>query len=134
MQNLLHQDGYVPPSFDVHLPGNNGFDNVLIKRDPSGNITDIIINESKQVSSVGTIDLTHNVVGTTGSSCNGCTQMTTDWIDDVLVRMDLQGGDLADLASEINNFINIDGGTITHLVSGVNKNTGELIITNITGF
>ena len=78
--------------------------------------------------------MSSGVVGTQGSSCNGCTQMTTDWIDDVLVRMDLQGGDLASLSNEINNFISIDGGTITQLVSGVNKNTRELVIVNITGF
>lgn len=142
IETLLHQDGYLPPKqsslypddFDVHLPGNKGFDNVLIKRDNSGNITDIIINESKQVSNAGSVSLSNGVVGTAGSTCSGCTQMSTDWIDDVLVRMDLQGGDLQTLASEINDFVNISGGTITQLVSGVNKSTGELVLTNITGF
>jgi len=142
MEDLLAQDGYLPPNqssfypndFNVQLPGGKGFDNVLIKRDNNGNITDVIINESKQVSSSGSISLSNGIVGTQGSSCNGCTQMSTDWIDDVLVRMDLQGGDLADLASEINNFITVDGGTVTQLVSGVNKTTGELVIVNITGF
>ncbi|WP_040282379.1 hypothetical protein [Psychroserpens damuponensis] len=59
--------------------------------------------------------------------------MTNDWIDDVLVRMDLQGGNLQNLGNEIQDFIDAQN-TITQLVSGVNKNTGELVIINITGF
>ncbi len=125
IQDLLTQDGYNPPNFDVHLPSNQGFDNVLIKRDSSDNIIDVIINESKQVGTAGNISLSSGVSG-----CGGCTQMSDSWINYTLDRMRQQGGNLENLADEIDDF----NGTITQIVSGVNKNTGELVIINITGF
>nr|WP_321221612.1 hypothetical protein [uncultured Psychroserpens sp.] len=141
MDDLLEQDGFKKPIQSVEYPnldtvqlnGGQRFDNVLIKRDISGNITEIIINESKQVSNTGTIDLSSGVSGTLDSLCFNCTQMSTQWIDDVLVRMQIQGGDLGNLANDISSFID-SGNEVTQLVSGVSKNTGELVILNITGF
>lgn len=124
MQDLLQQDGYTAVP-NPHLPSNQGFDNVLIKRDSRGNITDVIINESKQVSNTGSISLSSNING-----CGDCTQMSQDWVQYIINRMKQQGGNLENLANEIDDF----NGTITQLVSGVNKTTGEIVIVNITGF
>jgi len=126
MQDLLAQDGYeAVPS--PHLPSNQGFDNVLIKKDNSGNITDVIINESKQVGTNGNISLSSGVVG-----CGGCTQMSQDWIQYTIDRMYSSGdSNLIQLATDLENF-GLDN--ITQIVSGVNKQSGELTIINITGF
>ena len=135
MQDLLAQDGYLPPNqsayypsdFDVQLTGGQGFDNVLIKRNTSGNITDIIINKSKQVRSTANITLSSGVVG-----CGGCTQMSQDWIQYTIDRMNTSGNNnLIQLANEIESF---GVSNVTQIVSGVNKNTGELVIVTITGY
>ena len=74
--------------------------------------------------------MSSNVAG-----CGNCTQMSDDWIQYTIDRMRnlAQNGNntqLQNLGNELNNF----NGTITQIVSGVNKNTGELLIVNITGF
>ncbi len=125
VNDLLAHDGYEFQS--SHLPGlngNNGFDGVLIKKDASGNVLDVLINETKQVSSNGTIQLT-------SAAGNLPRQMSDDWIEHVLIRMRNQGGNLNDLADIIE--MAKDNKRITKVVSGIDKHKNELVLLNLGG-
>ena len=120
---------YTPVDSSIlRAPAAQGFDNVLIKRDAAGNIEDIIINESKPMPG-NTLGLSSgvNATGARPTDCFNCTQMTNDWIDDVLYRMEnTTNSSTQNLAQEIRNFQR--GNEITKTVSGVNRSTGELVI------
>tara|TARA_B100000965_G_C19599380_1_gene761770 strand:- start:191 stop:616 length:426 start_codon:yes stop_codon:yes gene_type:complete len=125
VNSLLAQEGYEFHS--SHFPGlggNNGFDGVLIKRDASGNIEDVIINETKQVSASGTIQL-NPAAGSLPQ------QMSDDWIDDVLLRMEFAGGGHEKLANVIKEAKKHE--KITKLISGVDKHKNELVLLNLGG-
>lgn len=131
----LGQNGYVPvPQATRAAPGSQGFDNVLIRRDATGNIEDIVINESKQLSSSSAGFQMSRISGQSNSLCaNGCTQMSNQWIDDVLVRMSGNSNNPAgqQLAQEIRNFNRANPNGITRTISGVDRSTGELLIIKI---
>jgi hypothetical protein len=120
---------YTPVDSSIlRAPGAQGFDNVLIKRDAAGNIEDIVINESKQMPG-NTLGLSSgvNANGARPTDCLNCTQMSNQWIDDVLYRMEnTNRPSTQNLASEIRAFDQVN--TITKTVSGVNRSTGELVI------
>ena len=125
VNNLLAQEGYEFHS--SHFPGlggNNGFDGVLIKRDASGNIEDVIINETKQVSASGTIQLNP-------PSGLLSMQMSDAWIDNVLDRMATAGDDLQNLANIVRKAKS--DGKITKVISGVDKHKNELVLLNFGG-
>lgn len=64
------------------------------------------------------------------ADCLNCTQMSNEWIDDVLVRMESTNvSSTQNLAAEIRAFDQVN--TITKTVSGVNRSTGELVIVAI---
>lgn len=123
-------DGFTAiPRSDLGAFGDQGFDNVLIKRNASGNITDVVINESKQFRSDGSIKLSDGIQGTQGSSYFNCTQMTEDWIDDVLLRMsNTSNPTTVSLGAEIRSF---GISNITRSVSGVDRVTGELVVVKL---
>lgn len=120
---LFKQDDYL--AYDAKIPGfngNNGFDGVYIKKDASGNVTDIIINEVKQVNS-GSISL---------SPANTATglprQMTDEWIDNVIERM-LQPNtsqQIKDLAQGIKNAKN--QGKVTKVITGIDKVNNQILV------
>ena len=120
---LFKQDDYL--AYDSKIPGfngNNGFDGVYIKKDASGNVTDIIINEVKQVNS-GSISL---------SPANTATglprQMTDEWIDNVIERM-LQPNtsqQIKDLAQVIKNAKN--QGKVTKVITGIDKVNNQILV------
>jgi hypothetical protein len=119
---LFKQDNYKAPD-EFKIPGfngNNGFDGVYIKKDAVGNVTDIIINEVKQVNN-GAIAL---------SSANTATglprQMTNDWIDNVIERM-LQPN-TSQSVKNLANLIKANDDKITKVVTGIDKTKGEILI------
>ena len=93
---------------------------MFIKRHPNGEIDDIIINETKQVRPGGGIQLTPE----RGELPQ---QMSDDWVDNVLGRMEDQGGDLANLANEIRSNKN----KVTKAVTGIDKTNDEIVILNL---
>lgn len=118
---LFKQDDYL--AYDAKIPGfngNNGFDGVYIKKDAGGNVTDIIINEVKQVNN-GSIAL---------SSANTATglprQMTNDWIDNVIGRM-LQPN-TSQSVKNLANLIKTNDDKITKVVTGIDKTKGEILV------
>lgn len=117
---LFKQDDYL--AYDAKIPGfngNNGFDGVYIKKDASGNITDIIINEVKQVNN-GAIKL--SPASTTGLP----RQMSDGWITNVTQRMiDLNTPqNVKDLANLIND--NLD--KVTKVVTGIDKTKAQILV------
>tara|TARA_A100000171_G_C2126521_1_gene143875 strand:- start:363 stop:722 length:360 start_codon:yes stop_codon:yes gene_type:complete len=105
-----------------HLPGTNGnqgFDGVFIKRDASGNIEDIIINETKQVRADGAIQL-NNASGQLPQ------QMSDRWIDNVILRMKDQST-LENLAS----IMEVNKSKVTKVVTGIDKTKNEIVILNL---
>lgn len=116
---LFKQDDYL--AYDAKIPGfngNNGFDGVYIKKDAGGNVTDIIINEVKQV---------NNGIALSPASTTGLPrQMTDNWITNVTQRMiDLNTPqNVKDLASLIND--NLD--KVTKVVTGIDKTKGEILV------
>jgi len=118
--DLFKHDGY--EFHRSHLPGangNQGFDGVFIKRDTSGNIEDIIINETKQVNN-GAIQLTPE------SSTGLPQQMSDRWIDNVILRMKDQST-LENLAS----IIEVNKSKVTKVVTGIDKTKNEIVILNL---
>ena len=117
----LKQDAKVP-GFD----GNNGFDGVYIKKDASGNVNDIIINEVKQVSSSGTIQLNPGNIST-GLPI----QMTNQWIDNVIARMKQSNAseNAQNLAVVIENAKN--QGKVTKVVTGIDKTNNQVLVFTI---
>ena len=121
--DLFKHDGY--EFHRSHLPGangNQGFDGVFIKRDASGNIEDIIINETKQVRADGAIQL-NNASGQLPQ------QMSDGWIDDVIRRMKAQNSDLRELAVVIEQAKR--DGRVTKVITGVDKVNDEIVILNL---
>lgn len=117
---LFKQDDFV--AYDAKIPGfngNNGFDGVYIKKDAGGNVTDIIINEVKQVNN-GAISL--SPASTTGLP----RQMSDNWITNVTQRMiNLNTSqNVKDLANLIND--NLD--KITKVVTGIDKTEGKILV------
>lgn len=122
-------DGFTAiPRLDLAAPGPQGFDNVLIRRDANGNLEDVLINESKQLTN-GTIELI-SIQGSNNSRCSNCVQMSEEWIDDVLDRMsNTSNPNTVSLGAEISNFRLSN--TITRSVSGIDRVTGELVIVKL---
>lgn len=116
-------DGFTAiPRSDLGAFGDQGFDNVLIKRDATGNTIDVVINESKQIPN-GSVQLNNRIQGTGNSTCSVCTQMTSQWIDDVLLRMSMTSNPTTvSFGAEIRSF---GISNITRSVSGVDRATGE---------
>lgn len=103
---------------------------MLIKRNASGNITDVVINESKQFRSDGSIKLSDAIQGQPGSPCSNCTQMSDAWIDDVIIRMrSTSNSNTVNLGNELRNFKR--NNTIQRSVSAVNRTTGDLTIVKL---
>ncbi len=136
VDDIFANDGYeaVDPNV-LGVPSTQGFDNVLIKRDAAGNIEDVIINESKQLNSPTAGFQLGDIQGSNNSACQGaggCIQMSDNWIDDVLTRMQNGNGPQAQLAADLRGFMNTNQLTLT--TSGVDRVTGELNIVRINNF
>lgn len=121
----FYKDVYgVTPRSDLHLtaPPNTGFDNVIFLEDGG-----VIINEAKQMSSAGTVSLNASNQATGLPS-----QMSDDWIEDVIGRMVEEGGDLETQANTILTAYN--SGNLKKVVTAVDKNTGEIVIVKLANF
>ena len=133
VDEVFDNQGYqaVDPNI-LGVPGSQGFDNVLIKRDASGTIEDVIINESKQLNSSSAGFQMGSAQGNGISNCNNCVQMSDDWINDVLSRMENSGqANKVSLAQELQAF---GEQNFSLTVSGVDRLTGELNIISINNF
>jgi hypothetical protein len=121
-------DGFTAiPRLDLAAPGPQGFDNVLIRRDANGNLEDVLINESKQLTN-GTIELS-SIQGSNNSRCSNCVQMSEEWIDDVTLRMlQTSNQNTVNLAIELRNF---GLSNIRRSASGVDRVTGDLTIVKL---
>lgn len=125
----MQSDGFSAiPRLDLAAPGPQGFDNVLIRRDANGNLEDVLINESKQLTN-GTIELSRGIQGSNNSRCSNCVQMSEEWIDDVTLRMlQTSNQNTVNLAIELRNF---GLSNIRRSASGVDRVTGHLTIVKL---
>lgn len=94
---------------------NNGFDLVLKGKD--GAVT--VILDGKQLTASGAVSLSGNGVGDTN-------QLSTDWIRNVVRRIDSNSPAAKVIALAQEN------GTLTVAVGGVNRTTGELVVLPVT--
>ncbi|MGG5224168.1 hypothetical protein, partial [Pseudomonas syringae pv. coryli] len=92
---------------------NNGFDHVFMSQD--GSVT--ILVESKQVKN-GAIQLT-------GSAAGGYVQMSDDWVDTVLTRLDPASPVYKAVFTAKNN------GTLVKGVAGVDRKNGNVLIARL---
>lgn len=117
---IFQTEGFVkqPSTFG----SNNGFDGVYIKKDASGNVEEIIINEAKQVGSSGNIKLN-------GQTSNKGPQMSDAWIQQTIDEMMLN----PNLAA-LGNLLNLNRGLITKTVTGVDKSKGEIVIIRLSNY
>ncbi|GAA4928924.1 hypothetical protein [Mucilaginibacter defluvii] len=120
--DIFATNGY--QKFNSKIGSNNGFDAVYIKGDLS-NPTEIIINEAKQMSNVGTIKLNPATQG--GKSA----QMSEAWIDQTIEQMVIHSD------SQIKNLglaLRKNRTLITKTVSAVDKSTQEIVILKLLGY
>ncbi|WP_244652914.1 hemagglutinin repeat-containing protein [Pseudomonas viridiflava] len=92
---------------------NNGFDHVFVSQD--GKVT--LLLESKQVKN-GTIQLTGNAAG-------GYVQMSDDWVDSVLNRLDPNSAAYRAVFTAKSN------GTLVKGVAGVDRETGNVLMARL---
>ncbi len=120
---IFETSGFV--KHEAHFGSNNGFDGVYIKKDGSGNVQEIIINEAKPVGTAGNIKLNKENFGTGLKA-----QMSDAWINDVIDKMVDQGGDLSALAA----ILNANKSKITKTVTGVDKASGEIVVLKLANY
>jgi hypothetical protein len=99
--------------------GTGGFDGLFFKRDANGNITDVVINESKSFH--GSINMNPNARGRLD-------QMSEQWINRVLD--DKPEGVDVNLIKEIVDYLESAKGSADKVITSVDKKTGEMIILN----
>ncbi|GAA4928908.1 hypothetical protein [Mucilaginibacter defluvii] len=120
--DIFATNGY--QKFNSKIGSNNGFDAVYIKGDLS-NPTEIIINEAKQMSSIGTIKLNAKTQG------GKAAQMSNDWINQTILDMRISPDPaIKNLGEVLNNNLS----KITKTVSAVDKSTKEIVILRLTDY
>lgn len=119
--DIFATNGY--QKFNSKIGSNNGFDAVYIKGDLS-NPTEIIINEAKQMSSVGTIKLSPQGSG------KGA-QMSKTWTQQTIQQM-INSSDPAirNLGTTLFN----NSSKIVKTVSAVDKSTAEIVILKLLDY
>ena len=98
--------------------GTGGFDGLFFKRDANGNITDVVINESKSFH--GSINMNPNARGR-------LEQMSQEWINAVLNDLVKPPRNRPDI-QEVIDFLDSSNGNAEKLITAVDKQTGEVII------
>ena len=119
---IFQTEGFVkqPSTFG----SNNGFDGVYIKKDASGNVEEIIINEAKQVANGGNIKLN-------GRTPNKGPQMSEEWIGQTITQMrNSSNNELKNLGDLL--FNNRD--KVIKTVTGVDKATNEIVILKLSTY
>jgi uncharacterized membrane protein YgcG len=120
---LLTRDGYT--KIDAKFGGNNGFDGVYVKGDPA-NPTDIIINESKQMNSAGSIKLNP------GNANTGLPpQMSDTWVDQTIVNMRTNANPSI---QNLGNVLSSNRSLITKTVTSVDKTTSEVVVVKLAAY
>ncbi|MGE6220668.1 hypothetical protein ACQKCH_12645 [Nubsella zeaxanthinifaciens] len=120
---MFEADGFV--RYEAKIGSNNGFDGVFIKKDASGNVQEIIINEAKQVGGAGNIKL-NGANLSTGLKA----QMSDGWVDDAISNLRQQGGNLGALG----NILNANKSKITKTVTGVDRATSEIVVLKLGSY
>ena len=111
--------------YDAKIGSNNGFDGVYIKGDLN-NPTEIIINEAKQVGTMGNIKLNRENLGTGLKS-----QMSDEWVyDNVIPKLQEQGGSFENLANLILN----NRAKVVKTVTAVDRTTGEVVVLKLSNY
>lgn len=117
---LFEIDGFV--KYDSKIGSNNGFDGVYIKKNASGNVQEILINEAKQVSAVGNMRLSP-ANPNTGLKA----QMSDAWIRDVIAQLKTNSSTSA-LGNTLETLFQNNRNLFTKTVTGVDRSSGEIII------
>ncbi|NCI45014.1 hypothetical protein [Sediminibacterium soli] len=121
--DIFQTDGFV--KHEAKLPGNNGFDGVYIKQDAAGNVEEIIINEAKQVGNAGNIKLNARNTQTQLDP-----QMSDKWVNDLLLKMELQGGNLKILS----DVLAANKDKILKTVTAVDRSMQEIVILRLAKY
>jgi hypothetical protein len=121
--DIFGTNGFV--KHDAKIGSNNGFDGVYIKKDASGNVQEIIINEAKPIKTTGNIQLN---AGNPATDLGA--QMSDKWISDIIGKMKLQGGNL----STLSDILNANKSKITKTVTGVDKATKEIVVLKLANY
>jgi len=123
---IFETGGFV--KHDAKFGTNNGLDGVYIKKDASGNVEEIIINEAKQVNAVGGIKL--NAANfNTGLPA----QMSDAWISSRITQM-VNNASTASLGNMLQTLFQNNRHLFTKTVTGVDKSTGEIIIVKLAQY
>ncbi len=120
--DIFETEGFV--KYEAKL-GSNGFDGVYIKKDATGNVQEIIINDAKQISAAGNIKLSPKNPNTSLPA-----QMSDDWIDNIILKLQAQGGSLEDLSI----ILNANKNKITKTVTAVDKATKEIVVLKLSKY
>jgi hypothetical protein len=112
MELTAKRDGYTVLN-GVFNKSNNGIDHILVKKDPSGNIIETIIVDSKQLRN-GSANL--SITKTSGM------QLSKTWIENARNNLPLGSEARAALDHALEN-------GYTPAVAGVNRETGKLLLT-----
>ncbi|MFA6248094.1 MAG: hypothetical protein WC615_14240 [Mucilaginibacter sp.] len=114
---LLQRNGFV--KYESKIGSNNGFDGVYIKGGLT-NPTEIIINEAKQIGSIGNIKLTPGNISTGLAA-----QMSTEWIEQTIRKMKT---DANAAIKNLGNVLDINRTKIAKTVTAVDKSTKEIVV------
>lgn len=121
--DIFETNGFV--KHDAKIGSNNGFDGVYIKKDASGNVQEIIINEAKPIKTTGNIKLNPRNDNTLLPA-----QMSDAWINNMITKLENQGGNLSTLAS----VLEANKSKITKTVTGVDKATKEIVVLKLASY
>jgi hypothetical protein len=121
--DIFETNGFV--KHDAKIGSNNGFDGVYIKKDASSNVQEIIINEAKPIKTTGNIKLNPRNDNTLLPA-----QMSDAWINNIITKLDNQGGNLSTLAS----VLEANKSKITKTVTGVDKATKEIVVLKLASY
>lgn len=120
---LLQRNGFV--KYESKIGSNNGFDGVYIKGGLT-NPTEIIINEAKQIGSIGNIKLTPSNIST-----GLAVQMSNKWIDQTIVKMRADG---SSAIKNLGNVLDINRTKIAKTVTAVDKSTKEIVVLKLDNY
>ena len=120
--DIFATNGFV--KHEAKIGSNNGFDGVYIKKDGSGNVQEIIINEAKQVGSAGNIKL-NAANANTGLQA----QMSDAWVNQTIDKLKNHPN-----YSSLGNLLFNNKSAIKKTVTGVDKASSEIVILKISAY
>lgn len=136
---IYKEAGYTTHTFkqvQIGNSGTNGFDGIFIKKDASGKIQEIVVNESKFLSNFSTEDIA-KYKGLMLNGANKSTglpvQLSDEWIQNVINRMlkDTEPQHIRELGQQLEDLWEDSPEIFTKIVSTVDTYTNEFVITQL---